>query len=68
MLGAWIGSLRHLVVRKHVEVDGPDAITSSAYAAEYDEVKSLGRATLSTRTEAQTQTALFFNFNADPAQ
>ena len=64
MLGAWIGSLRHLVVRKHVEVDGPDALTSSAYAAQYEEVKSLGRATLSTRTAAQTQTALFFNFNA----
>jgi hypothetical protein len=64
MLGAWIGSLRHLVVRKHVKVDGPDALTSSAYAAQYQEVKSLGRATLSTRTAAQTQTALFFNFNA----
>jgi hypothetical protein len=64
MLGAWIGSLRHLVVKKPVKVDGPDALTSSAYAAQYQEVKSLGRATLSTRTAAQTQTALFFNFNA----
>ena len=64
MLGAWIGSLRHLVVRKHVKVGGPDALTSSAYAAQFEEVKSLGRATLSTRTEAQTQTALFFNSNS----
>ena len=64
MLGAWIGSLRHLVVRKHVEVDGPDALTSSAYTAQFEEVKSLGRATSTTRTEAQRQTALFFNSNA----
>ena len=64
MLGAWIGSLRHLVVKKHVKVDGPDALTSSAYTTQFEEVKSLGRATSSTRTAAQTQTALFFNFNA----
>ena len=64
MLGAWIGSLRHLVVKKHVQVGGPDPITSAAYAAQFAEVKSLGRATLSARTEAQRQTALFFNSNA----
>ena len=45
MLGAWIGSLRHLVVRKHVKVDGPDALTSAAYTNQFEEVKSLGRAT-----------------------
>jgi len=64
MLGAWIGSLRHLVVKKHVKVAGPDALTSSAYATQFEEVKSLGRATSSTRTEAQRQTALFFNSNS----
>ena len=63
MLGAWIGSLRHLVVKKHVEVDGPDALTSSAYTTQFEEVKSLGRNTSTTRTEAQRQTALFFNAN-----
>ena len=63
MLGAWIGSLRHLVVKKHVKVDGPDALTSSAYATQFEEVKSLGRNTSTTRTEAQRQTALFFNAN-----
>jgi hypothetical protein len=64
MLGAWIGSLRHLVVGKHVEVDGPDALTSSAYTAQFDEVKGLGAAASSTRTTDQTQTALFFNSNS----
>ena len=63
MLGAWVGSLRHLVVRKHVKVDGPDALTSSAYTAQFEEVKSLGRSTSTTRTEAERQTALFFNSN-----
>ena len=42
MLGAWVGSLRHLVVRKHVKVGGPDALTSSAYSAQFEQVKSLG--------------------------
>ena len=64
MLGAWIGSLRHLVVKKHVKVDGPDALTSSAYTAQFEEVKSLGSAISSTRTEDQRQTALFFNSNS----
>ncbi len=67
MLGAWIGSLRHLVVKEPVKVDGPDALTSSAYTAQFEEVKSLGRAGSTTRSVAQTQTAQFFNFNA-PSQ
>jgi hypothetical protein len=64
MLAAWIGSLRHLVVRKSVKVGGPDPLTSATYTAQFNEVKSLGRATGSTRTAAQTQTALFFNSNS----
>jgi hypothetical protein len=64
MLAAWLGSLRHLVVTKNVAVDGPDPLTSSAYAAQFDEVKSSGGATSSTRTEAQRLTALFFNSNS----
>jgi hypothetical protein len=64
MLAAWIGSLRHLVVSKHVNVGGPDALTSSAYTAQFQEVKSLGSATSTARTEAQRQTAQFFNSNS----
>ncbi len=67
MLGAWIGSLRHLVVRKHVKVGGPDALTSSGYTAQFEEVKSLGLATSTTRTAAQRQTALFFNATPSPS-
>jgi hypothetical protein len=64
MLAAWIGSLKRLVVRKTVRVDGPDALTSAAYTAQFEEVKSLGQSTSTTRTAAQTQTALFFNSNS----
>jgi len=64
MLAPWIGSMRHLLVRKHVKVNGPDALTSSAYTTQFEEVKSLGSAVSSTRTAAQTQTALFFNSNS----
>src|SRR5437764_757851 len=39
---------------------GPPALTSAQYATEYNEVKSLGRATGSTRTADQTQIALFW--------
>jgi hypothetical protein len=64
MLAAWIGSLKRLVVRKTVKVDGPDALTSAAYTSQFNEVKSLGQATSTTRTADQTQTAIFFNSNS----
>jgi hypothetical protein len=63
MIGPWIGSMRHLVTSKEVKVGGPDALTSAAYTAQFEEVKSLGRANSTARTEAQRQTALFFNVN-----
>ena len=39
----------------------PYALTSKGYAADVAELKDVGRATGSTRTEAQTQTAMFFS-------
>src|SRR5437867_1821368 len=39
---------------------GPPSLDSERYAADYDEVKSLGAAVDSTRTEEQTQIALFW--------
>ncbi|HEX5090973.1 MAG TPA: vanadium-dependent haloperoxidase [Nocardioides sp.] len=67
MLAAWLGSMKPLVTKKRVGVDGPDPLTSAAYASQFEEVKSLGSATSTTRTEAQRQTALFFNYNAATA-
>jgi hypothetical protein len=39
---------------------GPPSLDSEQYAADYDEVKALGAAVGSTRTEEQTQIALFW--------
>jgi hypothetical protein len=41
--------------------DGPDPLTSAEYAADFNEVKALGRATDSTRTPEQTETARFWS-------
>ena len=50
MLGAWIGSMDPLVVRRLAKVDGPDKLTSDDYATDYNEVKLLGSATSTVRT------------------
>jgi hypothetical protein len=41
----------------------PPALTSDEYAADFNEVKALGRATGSERTPEQTETALFWSEN-----
>jgi membrane-associated phospholipid phosphatase len=47
--------------------DGPPALTSDAYAAAFDEVKSLGSATSTTRTPDQTLIARFWSDGAGTA-
>ena len=42
---------------------GPPALTSAAYAAAFNEVKSLGRKTGSTRTQEQTDIGIFWSDN-----
>jgi hypothetical protein len=64
MLAAWLASLRPLVLDHLVTVDGPDPVSSVEYAADYNEVKSLGSATSTSRTQEQTDTAMFFNSNS----
>jgi hypothetical protein len=64
MLAPWLGFVRPLVVDEPVTVDGPDALGSAAYAADYDEVKRFGGETGSERTTEQTNTARFFNSNS----
>ncbi|MGI8645743.1 MAG: vanadium-dependent haloperoxidase [Nocardioides sp.] len=64
MLGAWIGSLRPLVVDQPTEVAGPDPLTSAAYAMDDDEVRRLGGTGSVDRTPAETATALFYTANA----
>jgi hypothetical protein len=64
MLAPWLGSLRPLVVQRPVCVSGPRPLASSGYAREYDEVRSLGSAASTRRSDEQTATAQFFNSNA----
>ena len=62
----WLGFVTPLSLTSPTEValPGPDALTSAAYAADYDEVKAYGSATGSLRDAGQTDTALFFTANA----
>ena len=57
---AWLGFLKPVVAVEAVTLDGPDALTSAAYAADYQEVASVGSATSTTRTAEQTATSQFF--------
>jgi hypothetical protein len=58
----WVGDVKPFLIPSAAQfaTDGPQALTSAKYAAEFDQVKALGRATGSTRTPDQTQQALFW--------
>lgn len=66
MLAPWLGSVDPLVLARKVPVDGPDALTSTAYARDYEEVRRYGGGgtTPHARTPLQTETAQFFNSNS----
>ena len=53
---AWVRNVRPFTLPspEHFHTSGPLPLTSSQYAVEFNEVKALGRATGSTRTDAQT--------------
>ena len=55
----WVRNVRPFTLpsSEYFHTSGPLALTSSQYATEFNEVKALGRATGSTRTEAQTSLA-----------
>jgi hypothetical protein len=61
---AWLGFVTPVVdVGPPVEVDGPDAIGSAAYAQDYEEVRTLGANVGSGRNADQTAVANFFSGN-----
>jgi hypothetical protein len=43
-----------------LQSDGPNALTSDAYAKDFDEVKALGSLSSTSRTEDQTNAAIFW--------
>lgn len=64
MATPWLGFVRPLVPIAPVLLDGPDAVTSPAYAADYEEVRRLGSVGSAQRSQAQTDVARFFAFNS----
>jgi hypothetical protein len=59
---AWVARVRPFTLRStsQFRTEGPLAISSAAYAAEFDEVKRLGRLTNSERTPEQQALTAFF--------
>ena len=64
-MNAWVGQVRPFMLKSQSQLrtDGPAEVTSRRYAREYNEVKDLGAATGSTRTQAQTDIANFYQPN-----
>jgi hypothetical protein len=58
----WVGNVTPFLVpsAEMLRSSGPDALTSEAYAREFDEVKSLGSLTSTRRTADQTMAAIFW--------
>jgi hypothetical protein len=65
MLAPWLGFVRPLLLASPTQLPlaGPDPLTSTAYARDFDEVKAVGAAASATRTPAQTETARFWSDN-----
>lgn len=63
MATAWLGYVRPLVPTAPLSLDGPDLVTSPAYATDYEEVRRLGSVGSAHRTQEQTDIARFFAFN-----
>jgi hypothetical protein len=61
---AWVGNLKPFVIESPSQFrsDGPNALTSTAYAKDFAEVKSLGALNSTTRTPDQTTAAIFWQF------
>jgi hypothetical protein len=59
---AWVANVRPFLIQSpsQFRTDGPNALTGAAYAADFDEVKALGRIDSATRTAEQTYIALFW--------
>jgi hypothetical protein len=65
---AWVSNVKPFSIRRasRFRTPGPLALTSAQYAIEFNEVKSLGSATSTDRTAAQTDLARFYSVNPMP--
>ncbi len=59
---AWVANVRPFLIQSpsQFRTDGPNALTSTAYAEDFNEVKALGSMNSVTRTPEQTHVALFW--------
>jgi hypothetical protein len=66
MSAPWFGFITPLLVRSATQFapPPPPALTSARYTRDFNEVKALGSANSTERTESQTSTARFFSGNA----
>jgi hypothetical protein len=64
----WVGGVRPFLIRSSSQfrTDGPQALTSAAWAREFNEVKALGSVDSTARTPEQTHIALFWQSNVPP--
>lgn len=62
----WVGNVLPFIVpsAEMLRTDGPNALTSSAYARDFNEVKEIGSLTSTTRTADQTDAAIFWQAHA----
>ena len=65
---AWVGNLKPFLIESGSQFrsEGPNPLTSAAYAEEFDEVKELGALNSATRTADQTTAAIFWQFSPVP--
>ena len=61
----WIGNVLPFLVpsAEMLRTEGPNPITSRAYARDYNEIKAIGSLTSTTRTPDQTEAAIFWQGN-----
>jgi hypothetical protein len=62
---AWVGNVKPFLVpnAEMLRTAGPNALTSKAYARDFNEVKSLGSFSSETRTADETSAAIFWQSN-----
>jgi hypothetical protein len=62
----WLGFVKPVIDVAPVALDGPDPLTSSAYAQDYEEVRTIGAVDSAGRSAEQTAVATFFSGNPVP--
>jgi hypothetical protein len=62
----WVGNVRPFLLpsAEMLRTDGPNALTSGAYAEDFNEIKEVGSLTSTTRTADETDAAIFWQDHA----